>query len=267
MRRLAKHSREDDYKSTRDYQVLHRRYGRRFQPTDKGPCHLGLAATVQVDSGGLVCWGGYARASGATLLEAGLFGETSQSSTSWHLDRQWRRLGSILGSSTNSGTVRLTLNWARTAIDIWGFAIGRPKVPTQDAKAGVRIYLSQSHLIPETFYLPHDTVLDAEIEADHSSLMTTREGAEIEVKKCSYCGRLLRNLARLGALAFHKHNAKLTKHQNECRACKKWRINNSFNPRRTTDQLHESSVITRERKLFLREPEILQQIKDEPALG
>ena len=72
---------------------------------------------------------------------------------------------------------------------------------------------------------------------------------------------------RLGALAFHKHNAKRTKHQNECRACKKWKINDSFNPLRTIDQLNESSLITRERKLFLRESEILQKIKDRTGAG
>jgi hypothetical protein len=71
----------------------------------------------------------------------------------------------------------------------------------------------------------------------------------------------------LGILAFHKHNAKKTKHQNECRACKKWRINDSFNPDRTADQLHESSVITRERKLFLRDSERLQAIKDRTGDG
>ncbi len=71
----------------------------------------------------------------------------------------------------------------------------------------------------------------------------------------------------LGSLSFHKHNAKKTHHQNECRSCKKWKINDSFNPLRTTDQLHESSVITRERKLFLREPQILQAIKDRTGAG
>src|SRR5207244_3589985 len=60
---------------------------------------------------------------------------------------------------------------------------------------------------------------------------------------------------------------KLSKHQNECRACKKWRINDDFNPKRTTDQLHESSVITRERRLFLRDPERLQAIKERSGAG
>jgi len=71
----------------------------------------------------------------------------------------------------------------------------------------------------------------------------------------------------LRALSFHKHRAKRTNHQNECRSCKGWRINNHFNPIRTVDQLHESSSITRERKLLLREPEILQAIKERDGRG
>ncbi|MBG0811865.1 hypothetical protein IY145_21175 [Methylosinus sp. H3A] len=68
-------------------------------------------------------------------------------------------------------------------------------------------------------------------------------------------------------MSFHKHNAKVSGHQNECRACKKWRINDSFNPLRTVDQLNESSIITRERRLLLREPEILQSIKEREGRG
>jgi hypothetical protein len=106
------------------------------------------------------------------------------------------------------------------------------------------------------------------VAAEDSEQFLLQEGSPIHLKKCSYCDRLLPvDPARLGALAFHKHNAKLTKHQNECRACKKWRINDQFNPIRTKDQLHESSVITRERKLFLREPEVLQRIKDRTGAG
>jgi hypothetical protein len=123
-------------------------------------------------------------------------------------------------------------------------------------------------LVPETFYLPHESALDLEVDAEGSSRFRFEDGEEITLKKCSYCGRLLPlDPHRLGALSFHKHNAKISNHQNECRACKKWRINNDFNPRRTTDQLHESSVITRERKVFLREPEILQEIKDRTGAG
>jgi hypothetical protein len=110
--------------------------------------------------------------------------------------------------------------------------------------------------------------VDVDIDAEASKRFRIEDGSGIKVKKCSYCGRLLPvDPARLGVLAFHKHNAKISKHQNECRACKKWRINDSFNPKRTTDQLHESLVITRERKVFLREPEILQEIKERTGAG
>jgi len=63
-------------------------------------------------------------------------------------------------------------------------------------------------------------------------------------------------------LAFHGHSAKKTGYQNECRACKKFEINNHFNPRRTADQLHESSTLTRERKLLLRENEAIREFKE-----
>lgn len=172
------------------------------------------------------------------------------------------------GIHSAAGILTLVIGWDSGYIDIWGLALGRPKPPTSTGNGQQRLLLSQAHLIPETFYLPHDTAADAEIRAEESARLQTHEGSAISLKKCAYCGRLLPvDPKRLGALAFHKHNAKVSKHQNECRACKKWRINDSFNPLRTTDQLHESSVITRERKLFLREPEILQQIKDRTGAG
>ncbi|MQV32038.1 hypothetical protein GHK47_02745 [Sinorhizobium meliloti] len=124
--------------------------------------------------------------------------------------------------------------------------------------------LNVAHLVPETFYLDHESgkisVLD--------DLKVQGSGAHLEVKKCSYCGRLLPvGPGQAGRLSFHKHNVKLTGHQNECRACKKWRINNSFNPIRTADQHNESSIIKRERRLLLREPQILRSIKERQGRG
>jgi hypothetical protein len=125
-----------------------------------------------------------------------------------------------------------------------------------------------SHLLPETLYLTHANVLALEIDAQASSPFVLKDGSPIQLKKCSYCGRMLPlDPKRPGRLAFHKHNAKISGHQNECRACKKWRINDSFNPLRTVDQLNESSLITRERRLLLREPEILQRIKERKGRG
>jgi len=51
-----------------------------------------------------------------------------------------------------------------------------------------------------------------------SHIKISEASGVIELKKCSYCGRYLPiDSKRLGALAFHKHRAKLTDHQNECR--------------------------------------------------
>ncbi len=115
----------------------------------------------------------------------------------------------------------------------------------------------------------HTDALGVERDAGwRGAALVDGPGKAITLKKCAYCQRVLPvNPKRPATLAFHKHNAKRTGHQNECRACKKWRINDDFNPKRTVDQLHESSVITRERKLFLREPEALSAIKDREGAG
>jgi hypothetical protein len=63
-------------------------------------------------------------------------------------------------------------------------------------------------------------------------------------------------------IAFHGHASKKTGYQNECRACKKFEINDHFNPIRTADQHHESSTLMRERKLLLRDGSILDRFKE-----
>ncbi len=270
MRRLAKQSREDTYKSNRDYQTLHDRRGERFLPRGRGTFRLVFEAILKPDARGLACWGGYALAKSPTTLTVTFSIQGRDHACQFKLDGSWRRIGALVTDEPGTGSVRLTIEWDRgqAAIDLWGLNMGRPQVPEREAKKANLALLSQTHLIPETFYLPHETAIEIDVAAEESERFRIAEGSPIKLKKCSYCGRLLPvDMARLGALAFHKHNAKVTKHQNECRACKKWRINDSLNRLRTTDQLHESSVITRERKQFLREPEILQEIKERTGAG
>jgi len=270
MRRLANQSRDDTYRSNRDYQTLHQRRGQRFVPRGGSPFRLVFEAQIVADFRGLVCWGGYGLALTPTTLTATLSAGDHAHTSQVKIDPSWRRIGALVTAAPSEGIIRLTLEWngGGTAVDLWGLGAGRPEVPTSKSGEPDLDLLSQSHLTPETFYLAHQAAIDIDIAADASERFVLDEGSPIHLKKCSYCGRLLPvDPARLGALAFHKHNAKLTKHQNECRACKKWRINDQFNPIRTKDQLHESSVITRERKLFLREPEILQRIKDRTGAG
>jgi hypothetical protein len=181
----------------------------------------------------------------------------------------WNRIGLLIETKASNPTTVILRFEKPLKLSIWGVALGPVVLPDVVKQANAtKEQLSQSHLAPETFYLPHDSTMTAEIDEDASDPFTLGKGEKITLKKCSYCQRLLPvDPYNLGALSFGKHNAKRTKHQNECRVCKKWRINNRLNPIRSTDQLHESSVITRERKLFLRDPEILQRIKERTGSG
>ncbi|MCP2264641.1 hypothetical protein APR03_001979 [Promicromonospora thailandica] len=180
----------------------------------------------------------------------------------------WNRFGVALEAVT-ADEVIVELAWhGDVDVSLWGLAAGPLELPDALVDDVPVSELNKTHLAPETFYLVQDVALGLDLDEEESTIFTEVPGETVTLKKCSYCQRMLPvDSDRLGTLAFHKHNAKPTKHQNECRACKKWRINDSFNPLRTTDQLHESSLITRERRLFLRDPERLQQYKKREGAG
>lgn len=218
-----------------------------------------------------VGFGGFVRATKSSLLRLQLTCGSSTANQSFDLGSQWARIGlAIQAPPDGTATCKATIEWDGSIdLSVWGFELDLLTLPKEISEENRTLeILNSTHLCPETFYLDHEHSIDLDIDAEASSPFHLDKGNEITVKKCSYCQRLLPlNPTSKGLLSFHKHNAKLTKHQNECRACKKWRINDSFNPLRTTDQLHESSVITRERKILLREPEILQEIKDRTGAG
>ncbi|MER6187620.1 HNH endonuclease signature motif containing protein [Streptomyces sp. NPDC001652] len=183
----------------------------------------------------------------------------------FNLSTDFTRVGFAL-SADEQGPISLELSWAGgDALDVWGLDIGPAAIP--DGITHEDILEAGRSIVPETYYLDHAIALNADLAPSTTSVVA-EDGGWLHLKKCSYCGRLLPiNMNKLGSLAFHKHNAKRTHHQNECRSCKKWRINDNFNPSRTVDQLHESSVITRERKIFLQESSILQEIKKRTGEG
>lgn len=187
-------------------------------------------------------------------------------STKFTLPNKWTRLGMAISTKPDGlKTWTLKFEGKSSYIDLWGLEIVEVQVAGLPANriSQFKQQVEGVHLLPETFYIDHAaaTVHLHKTLVGAGTLLATP--ATIDLKKCSYCQRQLPiDVSRPSALAFHKHNAKKSGHQNECRACKKWRINDTFNPLRTVDQLHESSVITRERKILLREPEILQSVKD-----
>lgn len=275
MRRLVAKSREDAYKSLRDYQSIVGKISARFSMLnlvrDPHPKWLEIILDAEGDfkTGDLVALGGYLSSSRPSTLKISIT-QGNQSVIEERIvkvDDNWNRFGiSGVCQSTNKLKVLIKLN-SDIELDVWGLACGKPHLPTQDGKEISIESISATHICPETFYLVHDAAVGLDIDDSNMSVKIS-EGREITLKKCSYCGRQLPiDPQRPGVLAFHKHNAKISGHQNECRACKKWRINDQFNPIRTPDQLHESSVITRERRILLREPERLQAIKERSGKG
>lgn len=271
MRRLAQQSRDDTYASLRDYQELHSAQGMGFRPVGNDEHVLTFTAQASTATNSeFVGAGAYLNPSVPVRARLTLSASAAEASIAAELGGgYWNRIGVAIPAS-GATEVRVDLRWTGPVdISVWGLSAGPLELPPALVSAEVGLAeLNQTHLAPETFYLIQDVAIGMDLAEDESTVFAEVDGAEITLKKCSYCGRMLPvDPARLGTLAFHKHNAKRTKHQNECRACKKWRINDDFNPKRTVDQLHESSVITRERQLFLREPERLQDYKQRTGAG
>jgi hypothetical protein len=272
VRRLAAQSRDDVYATRRDYQTVHERISQKISFDPKSATEA-LNFTPLVPSepdSKYTAFGGYIYPETGVKLTLTLSCGEIKKTVEYRLtEKVWNRIGACVElSHPPDVSISMSLD-APVAFSFWGFDAGFVLLPAAIAKQDVRLNdLNNNSLAPETFYFPHLTATNLEVDPETSSRIFLSEGVAIAVKKCSYCGRLLPlDPLRLGALAFHKHNAKLTKHQNECRACKKWKINNSFNPLRTVDQLNESSLITRERKLLLKEPQILQDIKERTGDG
>jgi hypothetical protein len=270
LRRLAVQTRKDGYSSTRDYQVVHAKSSKKLTATD-GQNKIVFTQDISESEreGTIVGFGAFIFPDSPVSFTIELLCGDQAKKRKYKLLDRWNRVGCALFIDDSAASeLIVVLSWkGKCDLSIWGLEADILTLPDGVDSSSVDV-LNASHLSPETYYLTHDTAIDMDIDADSSTNTSIVGGQEICVKKCSYCQRLLPlNMDALGSLSFHKHKAKVTDHQNECRSCKKWRINNSFNPLRTTDQLHESSVITRERKLLLREPEILQAIKERTGAG
>lgn len=272
-RRLASQDREDAYASLRDYQQVFERTSVKYTGTES-PLALSYSAEVgAAEPPGYIGFAGFIAANTAGMATVGLNVGTTRMTQSLAVDASWRRFGLAVERS-GASLVQASLEVAgATSANLWGVVLDRflvpPAILASAAASGRDVdlrTLNEWHLAPETFYFDHG--LSGTVAPTNVGDLQVSRGKLIRVKKCSYCGRYLPlDPDRLGQLSFHAHRAKVSRHQNECRACKTWRINGTFNPLRTVDQLNESSLITRERKLLLREPMILQKIKNRDGEG
>jgi hypothetical protein len=275
MRRLAKQRRDDAYASNRDYQTIEAKRATAItlkQPNRKserfGQVVFRAALTAPANTT-VVGFGGFILPESPMIITVKLSAGKASRLLDFPLQNAWNRIGVTIDAPDATDAMVALVIPVNVPISVWGLNVGRVNLPEPaHTTAPTLDVLQGAQIAPETFYLPHDVTLPIEIDAEASDRFEISHGRTIGLKKCSYCQRLLPvDPDRIGTLSFHKHNAKKTNHQNECRSCKKWRINNNFNPKRTVDQLNESSLITRERKIFLREPQILQEIKDRTGDG
>lgn len=274
MRRLAKQDRGDKVRSNKDYQTLHEKQGVAISLDAKQPSRLTFFSQIN-DRGNVAFTGAglYVATNVPADLKITLTGPGGATKeTTFAADDAWGRVG-LAVPCNETGEARVVIEIPATVdtVHIWGLDCGALQLPDMlvERNGGTEHELNSTQA-PECLYLPQERAIDMDpVPAEwHGASISKKPGKSIVLKKCAYCQRLLPiDPERPSALAFHKHNAKKTGHQNECRSCKKWRINNEFNPKRTTDQFHESSVISRERKIFLREPEILERIKDRNGAG
>lgn len=262
MRRLAVQTRNDGYSSKRDYQEISIQSTQRINFPDRVVDFSKMLPPH--DTHRFVAFGGFVYPDEATELIVVVEHEPVwQIKKTFQLTDNWNRIGLCfkVGEESKVTPIKVKLAFSKAqSASFWGMEVDYFTPP--DPEEVSLDELNQQHLSPETYYFEHDVSLNLDFDEESIYQYDLSDGNNIELKKCSFCQRQLPLRSDLpGSISFHKHNAKISGHQNECRSCKKWRINNKFNPLRTTDQLHESSVITRERKILLREPVILQAIK------
>jgi hypothetical protein len=289
MRRLATQSRGDTVKSSRDYQTI----TELGAPLTLRPKVFGKTTIASLRyshpsaSGDVAAFGGYFAAAKDVRLH---FVVTDNSGNSCfdqfcelESQRHWTRIGQIWIQNSPSPHWTLTLTWqGESPLHLWGVGVASLVLSKpasefiQDSTDGLE-YLNKRHLSPESYYLSHGSPIGGASLVKRTNVEKGPSTRKNPGKKCSQCQRHLpidprlqrhRSKAKVArrspqnmVLAFHGHKSKKTGYQNECRACKKFEINDHFNPRRTSDQLHESSVLTRERKLLLRENEVIKEFK------
>ncbi|MCH4548063.1 hypothetical protein MK632_20200 [Rhizobium changzhiense] len=266
MRRIAKQDREDNYASKRDYQEISRVSTTRIQTSERFDRFSFCFKQADWRATALLGFGGFIKVSNSTIVDvrARHSGGPEIHAKKFDCGVEWSRLGfAIEADQCQDVTIDVLMHEPQDYVDIWGWSAGMLALPEVVAAASAK--LNVAHLLPESLYFDHETIPAPKfmaVAADDAA------GSELQLKKCSYCGRRLPvGPGAAGRLSFHKHNDKPSGHQNECRSCKKWRINDTFNPIRTPDQLNESSLITRERRLLLREPQILRSIKERNGRG
>ena len=268
MRRLAKTFRKDDYSSYKDYQEISYDKVFLFNFSSHGNNSLVYTDLDGYSKDDIFSFGGYIFPNRNTTLTISLyFDDVLVHLYNQPINTLWNRIGFCFSSDTEFTSAKLILSAECSSIKTWGLSNGTIDLEHYEvldnlSNTEICSALNLPHLMPETLYLDHENISLTPNKKSSSNFTCTIVDEGIPLKKCCYCQRLLPVGDTIASSAFHKHKAKMTGYQNECRSCKKWRINDYFNPDRSSDKLNESSIITRERKILLREPEQIIELKN-----
>ncbi len=227
MRRLAKQSRKDAYPSRKDYQEIQRRHLLEISFEENGSSSV-ITFTKEIEKLDMVAvgFGGYIKTLDARDITVRFSSPRAATSKVFTVRKGWNRIGLAIAGTKGIYKARVEVSPSTRRILLWGINIDGVNFPKSLAKITPTLEdLNSEYVCPETLYLDHASPVAVEILEEESTRLTIRDSLEsVEVKKCSYDGRYLPlDSSKLGLLAFHKHNAKRTRHQNECRACKKWK--------------------------------------------
>lgn len=282
-RRLATQSRGGAVKSNRDYQeIVTIGIAPLIEVSNSGRASLKIQYSLEEGLDGYICAGGYISSSKDGKVDFRIYDSNSEliGIKEIKIGRReyWNRFGNAMKVDSSPTDVFLEFSWSTDAeLQLWGLACDL-LIPGENCSKDIEPHLLNKTYQPEIFYFTHDLALcGGNIAVKQNIKISQERGKKVECKKCSQCQRYLPidpNLVSLRkanpkgkrapnymVLGFHGHRSKRTGYQNECRMCKKIEINDHFNPMRTADQLHESSTLTRERKLLLQENQILQDFK------
>lgn len=193
------------------------------------------------------------------------------------LDTKWKRFFYFLHISHCVGEPLLRIELPSNGILFWGVNIEifdsnlldkylDIKLPISDKE--IIDFFKNATIIPEIAYMDHSKPLVNVKIKNEINLNINKSKEHIFLKYCSLCDRLLPARGESNeAISFHKHKPQLngsfkSGYQQECRACKNKNINRKLNPKRTPDQFFESSLLHRERKIFLEDPKFYNEIQN-----
>lgn len=269
MRRLAKTFRNDDYISKRDYQTISTLEIESISFLSSIKNSILLTSTKDLFADTLVGFGCYLHSDTVTKCTLQIKADENIIYTKRiDINNAWNRIGYSWINTDDFCSISITLCFDEINIlNLFGLSLDELSLEDQINESisteNICPEINKAHLVPETYYLNHTTSttnLSLAIISDHE--LHNNTSTPIKLKKCCYCQRLLPVDKNIRFSSFHNHKSKISTFQNECRSCKKWKINNFFNPDRSKDKLNESSIITRERKILLREPDKIKELKD-----